>query len=175
MCIYLWPWHLQFCRCNYKNSKYGTIFSMHLCDQCSSDMTTWQSIIGRTWRSIQWLQRSHRSEGSSVRKYNVCFLFLWLHHFNASQTYLDHVHKSTEKHQELQLQLLNKKDQVHLYSLQPLAAPAQATRMHQLFKPQDQKLQHLLKDHFSKPFQEHPKGAVAAFLTCCLVSNTENL
>ena len=116
MCIYLWPWHLQFCRCNYKNSKYGTIFSMHLCDRCSSDMTTWQSIIGRTWRSIQWLQRSRRCEGSSVRKYNVCFLFLRLHHFNASQTYLDHVHKSTEKHQELQLQLLKKKDQVLLYN-----------------------------------------------------------
>jgi len=164
MCIYLWPWHLQFCRCNYKNSKYGAIFSMHLCDRCSSDMTTWQSIIGRTWRSIQWLQRSRRSEWSSVRKYNVCFLFLRLHHFNASQTYLDHVHKSTEKHQELQLQLLNKKDQVHLYSLQPLAAPAQATRMHQLFKPQYQKLQHLLKDHFSKPFREHPKEQRPPFL-----------
>ena len=101
---------------------------MHQCDRCSSDMTTWQSIVGQTWRSIQWLQRSRRCEGSSVRKYNVCFLFLRLHHFNASQTYLDHVHKSTEKHQELQLQLLKIKDQVHLYSLQPLAAPAQATK-----------------------------------------------
>ena len=135
----------------------GLFFSMHQCDRCSSDMTTWQSIIGRTWRSIQWLQRSRRSEGSSVRKYNVCFLFLRLHHFNASQTYLDHVHKSTEKHQELQLQLLKKKDQVLLYSLQPLAAPAQATRMHQLFK-------HLFKDHFSKSFLEHPKDQWPPFL-----------
>ena len=80
-----------------------------------------------------------------------------LHHFNASQTYIDHVHKSTEKHQELQLQLLKIKDQVLLYSLQPLAAPTQATRMHQLFK-------HLLKDHFSKPFLEHPKEQWPPFL-----------
>ena len=72
--------------------------------------------------------------------------------------------KSTEKHQELQLQLLKKKDQVLLYSLQPLAAPAQATRMHQLFKPQYQKLQHLLKDHFSKSFLEHPKDQWPPFL-----------
>ena len=96
--------------------------------QCdrSSDMTTWQFIAGRTTS------------------------------FNASQTYIDHVHKSTEKHQELQLQLLMK-NQVLLYSLQPLAAPAQATRMHQLFK-------HLFKDHFSKPFLEHPKEQWPPFL-----------
>ena len=36
--------------------------------------------------------------------------------------------------------------------------------MHQLLKPQDQKLQHLLKDHFSKPFQDHPKEQWPPFL-----------
>jgi hypothetical protein len=130
-------------------------------------MATWQSIVGRTWGSIQWFQQSLWCSLQQLVKDQVYEIECLLPFSSVTSfQYLTNISWScTQEHRKAPgAPAPATQEEGPRPSLQPLAAPAQAIRMHYLFKPQDQKLQHLLKDHFSKPFQEHPKEQWLPFL-----------
>ena len=130
--------HLHFCRCNYRNRNHGTVFSMYQCDRCSSDITTWQFIIGRT-TSFQCLTDIY-----------------WL---------------CTQEHRKApRAPALATQEEGPGPSLQSTTIGSSCS---------SNKDASTFQAAFQGPFQQTipraSQGAVAAFLTCCLVSSTENL
>ena len=116
------------------------------------------------------------AEGSSVRKFHIAFLFFLFYQFSENYILILYVRapKAPRAFAEAPRPApAARQGQLMLMQKGQLLLKHQGHVMHQLFKHQEQQLQHLLMDHSSKPKRasQGPEG----FIICCLVTTTENV
>ena len=168
MCINLWPWH------------YGTFFSMHQCDRCSSDMATWQSIVEWTRGSIQWLQQSPQCSLQQLvkdQKYEIECL-LPFSSVTTFQCITDISWSCTQEHRKApRAPAPATQEEGPGPSLQftTIGRSCSSNKDASTFQAPIPEAATSSQGPFQQTIPWASQGAAAAFLTCCLVSSTENI